>query len=294
MTYQEIQNKIVETFWSEGLKDWIARNNYVFEPDTLLRIAYKHAKNDTDALEWMKVFVQEVPETAEHAQLIIKWMDDCLEKFRTADENTIFQLKIDPDGDDDTLDYICATYDTCLDVIDQFYKKHTWWTESENACATIIKHRFLRPGDPIELHCDQHLTLGSGRKVDYIPKETTCEYGDCEYDCLECSRRCVTCSEDLFPEWIPDLSPVRYLHGKGSGYGCIISDGSDSWDGYIIPLDSGMFDDGLVNHIDFLDHEHIPMPDLEPISPTDLPDEFRRNYDAFVAYWKGLYPEQCT
>jgi hypothetical protein len=53
-----------------------------------------------------------------------------------------------------------------------------------------------------------------------------------------------------------------------------------------------MFEDDLKEHSDFLDHEHIRWPDVEPISPDDLPEEFRRNYDAFVTYWKRLYPEQ--
>ena len=55
---------------------------------------------------------------------------------------------------------------------------------------------------------------------------------------------------------------------------------------------SQMFENDLMEHVDFLDHEHIRWPDVEPISPDDLPEEFRRNYDAFVAYWKRLYPEQ--
>ena len=292
MTYQEIQNMIVDTFWSDALKVEIKRRNYVFPPDKLLSLAYKQAQNDTQALELMKLFADEVPEAADHARLVIAWMEDNLEKFRTVDKNTIFQVQIDPDGDDDTLDYICSTYETCLDVIDQFYRKSKWCKESENACATIIKHRFLRPGESIDLHRDQHLTLGPGRMIEYIPRETTCEYGECEFDCQDCSHPCVNSWADLFPEWVPDLSPVRYQRFKDVGYGCVLSVASTSWEGYVVPLDSGMFEDGLEEHSDFLDHDHIPWPNVEPISPDDLPEKFRRNYDAFVAYWKKLYPEQ--
>ena len=61
MTYQEIQNRIVDTFWSDALKAELKRRNYVFPPEKLLSLAYKQAKNDTQAMELMKLFADEVP-----------------------------------------------------------------------------------------------------------------------------------------------------------------------------------------------------------------------------------------
>ena len=63
MTYQEIQNRIVDTFWSDALKVELKRRNYVFPPEKLLSLAYKQAKNDTQAMEMMKLFAHEVPGT---------------------------------------------------------------------------------------------------------------------------------------------------------------------------------------------------------------------------------------
>ena len=58
MTYQEIQSRIVDTFWSDALKAELKRRNYVFPPEKLLSLAYKQAKNDTQAMELMKLFAQ--------------------------------------------------------------------------------------------------------------------------------------------------------------------------------------------------------------------------------------------
>lgn len=292
MTYQEIQDKIVSTFWSEGLKAEIARRNYVFPAEKLLCLAYKQAKNDNQAMEWMKLFAREVLQAADHALLVIQWMENCLAKFRTADENKIFEVRIDSDGTDDSIRYFCTTYDGCLDAIDQHYVEHAWDRETENACYTIIKHRILRPGDPIGRYQEQFAELGPGKVIAHIPTEMTCEYGECEGDCSDCPHPCVDCTEDLIPEWIPDLSPVRFLRFKEVRYGLVLSGGCDSWEAYIIPLESSMFEEGLEAYRDCLHHEHIRWPNVEPIEPDALPMELRKNYDGFVAFWKALYPNK--
>lgn len=296
MTYSEIQNSIVSTFWSRTLKQFIAQRGYVFPPEKLLCLAYKHTRNYTERLKLMKRFAGEVPEVADHARLVIAWMQKCLADFRKSDANTVFEIRIDPEGDEDTLDYVCATFDTCLDVIDQFYARygHTpWGRETENACYTILKKRVLQPGDSLNLHCEQTATLGPGKVITYVPTGMTCEYGSCEGDCEACDHICVDCAEELIPAFIPDLSPVRYrAFREGICFGCLLTDGSDSWDSYIVPLDSSMFQDGLEEYRHCLHHEHIPWPNVESISRSELPEDLRQNYETFVAFWKGLYPHK--
>ena len=45
MTYQEIQDQIVSTFWSEGLKKHIQETGFVFPPEDLLAVIYQHIKD---------------------------------------------------------------------------------------------------------------------------------------------------------------------------------------------------------------------------------------------------------
>ena len=295
MTYQEIQDTIVSSFWSRTLKEEIARRGYVFPPEKLLCLAYKQTGSYTERLQRMKLFVDHVPEAADHARRVIEWMEDRLEAFRASDEHTVFDLRIDPEGDDDTLDYSCADFNTCLDVIDQFYAHYgdtPWGRETENACYTINKKRILQPGDPLNLHDEQTATLGPGKVITHIPMGMTCEYGDCDGDCQDCPHPCVDSTEDLIPEWIPDLSPVRNRYFKEISYGCVLTDGSDSWEAYIIPLDSSMFRESLEEYRHSLHHEHISWPNVEVITPDELPEELRQNYETFVAFWKAQYPEK--
>lgn len=292
MTYQEIQDRIVSAFWSRTLKEEIARRGYVFPPEKLLGLAYKSAKTDAQRLERMKLFAGHIPETAEHARLVIRWMEDCLEQFKSAETGTVFEVRIDSDGTDDSIRYLCTTFDGCLDTIDQHYIKSTCDKETENACHSIIRHRVLRPGESIDRYEEQYAELGPGRILAHIPKGMTCEYGECEGDCQDCPHPCVDCTEDLIPEWIPDLSPVRYRWLRREGFGCVLSGGCDSWEAYIIPLDSSMFEEGLEEYRACLHHEHIPWPDVEVISPDELPEEQRKNYDAFLRFWKSQYPEK--
>ena len=295
MTYSEIQDQIVSNFWSEGLKKHIRDTGYVFPPEKLLCIAYKQTPNFTERLERMKLFADHVPGAADHARLVIAWMEGCLEAFRASGEHTIFEVRIAPDGDDDTLDYVCADFDTCLDTVRQFYATHPRFPESKNARAAIIKRRFLQSGDPIDLHWEEYGELGPGRVITHIPTGMTCEYGECDGDCRECPHPCVDCTEDLIPEWIPDLSPVRYLDISGAVcFGCILTDGSDAWDAYTIPLDSEMLREDLEKAWDFLDHEHIPWPNVDAIAPDELDVDLRRNYDAFVSFWKRQYPDKYS
>ena len=75
MTYSEIQDQIVSNFWSEGLKKHIRDTGYVFPPEKLLCIAYKQTPNFTERLERMKLFADHVPGAADHARLVIAWME---------------------------------------------------------------------------------------------------------------------------------------------------------------------------------------------------------------------------
>ena len=293
MTYQEIQDQIVSTFWSRTLKEEIASRGYVFPPEKLLCLAYKQTGSYTERLQRMKLFVDFVPEAADHALQVIKWMEGCLAAYRETDDHTVFEVRVDSDGTDDSIRYLCTTFDGCREVIVQHYAHCTWDKETDKACYTICKQRVLRPGEPITLYEEQYAELGPSGTIIHIPTGMTCEYGDCECDCQNCPHPCVDCTEDLIPEWIPDLSPVRYRDIRGEVcFGCVLSGGSDSWEAYIIPLTSGMFEDGLELHADFLDHEHVSWPNVEVITPDELPEDLRQNYDTFVAFWKAQYPEK--
>lgn len=293
MTYQQLQDKIVSAFWSEGLKKHIRETGYVFPPEKLLSLAYKHTSSFTERLDLMALFAETVPEVSDHAMLVIRWMEGRLREFREPDANTVFDLRIDPDGDDDTLDYLCGTFDTCLSVIDRFYEGHPWTKETDHSVYTIIKKRILQPGEPLDVHFELDCALGPGKVVTRVPMGMTCEFGDCEGDCACCEHICVEYGEALIPPFIPDLSAVRYRALQGDiCYGCVLTAGSDGWESYVIPLDSSMFEDDLEEHWHSLHHEHVPWPNVESVTPEELSEPLRKNYDTFIDFWKNKYPHK--
>lgn len=291
MTYQQIQDLIVASFWSETLKQEIARRGHIFPPKTLMCIAYKNAESYNERLRLMKMFVEYVPETSEQAALVIQWLEGCLTKLKAAEPGYIFELRIEDREDPEN--YICADFDTCLEMIDRFYEHYDWLQESESSRYSIVKRKLMHSGDEIDPSLETYCQVGPGKELLWIPTWMTCEYGECEGDCEECEHKCVDCCEDLIPEWIPDLSAVRYRDRNGEiCFGCILSAGNDSWEAYIIPTDSSMFDGDLEEAWHSLDHWHVKLPDVEQITPEDLPALHRKNYDTFVSFWKEKYPDQ--
>ena len=53
-----------------------------------------------------------------------------------------------------------------------------------------------------------------------------------------------------------------------------------------------MFRESLEEYRHSLHHEHISWPNVEVITPDELPEELRQNYETFVAFWKAQYPEK--
>lgn len=293
MTYQQLHDMITSRFWSETLKQEIAARKFLFSPEALMAIAYKYTKSYTEKLRLLVLFAEHVPEVAEHASLVIRWLEGCFEKLKAPAPGMVFEIQFDDDGDEEH--YICADFDTCLEKIDRFYEHYDWLRESEKSRYTVLKRRLLHTGDDLSSYDEGSCVIGPGKEIVYVSTGMTCEYGDCDGECEDCPHPCADNREDLIPSFIPDLSAVRYRDFADEiCFGCIITDGSDGWDDYIIPLDSSMFEEGLDEYRHSLHHEHVPIPDVEQISPDALPEPMRCNYETFVAFWKQQYPDKYT
>lgn len=282
MTYQQLQEKIVSRFWSEALKAQITRTNHQFSPKDLMGMIWKQTESMQERHELLRELAALCPELREHIGLVLAWEERNLSQFKELAPGEVFELQINDEPDEDAERILCADFDACLAMIDRYFAKYDWVKETSKTRYSIERRRLHTAADDLELSpssCD----LLPGKEVSRIWFGSSGEFADCG-DCVDCERRCIDSLEPEIPEFLPNLSPVRYLLQDQVCFGCSIALRTAGWEGYIIPLDSPMFDEPLD---DFLDHEHIPYPDIEPASIEDLPEPLRRNYKTLTTWWRA-------
>lgn len=293
MTYQQIQDRIVSTFWSEGLKTQIRETGYVFQPRALLGIAYNLPESRAERLANLRLLADHVPEVADHAKLVIEWQEKALADFKQLGPGEIFELEIIWKKDEESDRYFCANFDAAMEIIDRYWEYFDCRQENDTTVYNIIRRKLLNPGDEPDHISHENCELGPGKEVRYVFTGMDTEYGKCDNWCFECDKDCITVTDSLFPSFLPDLCAVRYRFEPDTiRYGVLLTDGSSGYEYYIVPLDSQMFREDLEESWGWLDHEHIVFADTDQISPDQLPDALRQNYDTFVAFWKSKYPEK--
>lgn len=286
MTYQQIQDKIVSTFWSEGLKAEIARRNFLFSPEDLLAVVYHHfeAFNERQALYAM--ISAHVPEVAERADQIAAWERKQLADFRILAPGEVYELRITDRPGEDRMDYLCTDFDACFDLIDRYYERYDWIKETSATRYSIAKRKIFTSGRTIEEDELGSCDLLPGKRIERLWYGSKSELPDCTGECFACEQNCIHNQEAEFPNFLPDKSPVRYRFDDGSVHlGITLGDMSNISLCYVIPLDGEMlsmrdFDQFCQGH----DHEHIPCPDVDLARREEIPDDLWENYEAFVAF----------
>lgn len=292
MTYQEIQNRIVSTFWSEGLKAQIREDGYMFTPRALLGIAYNLPEFYDERLRNLRLFADYVPEVADHAKRVIEWQEKALEDFKQLAPGEVFELEITWKADKEPDHFLCGSFEAALETIDRYWEYHDNRSETATTCYDIIRRKILNCGDEPDHISHENCHFGPGKKLRYVYTGMDTEYGECDSWCFECDRDCITNRDDLFPSLLPDLCAVCFRFTQDTiRYGVLLTDGSSGYEYYIVPLDSEMFNEDLENAWGWLDHQHVVFADADRVDRARLPEDLRKNYDTFVAFWKGKYPE---
>ena len=293
MTYQEIQDKIVYTFWSEGLKQQIKAEGYLFTPRALLGIAYNLPESYAQRLSNLRQLADHVPEVADQARRVIAWQEKALADFKILAPSEIFELEITWREDEEPDRYFCASFEAALEMIDRYWEYFDCRRENDTTGYNIIRRKLLNCGDEPDHISYENCELGPGKEVCHVYTGMDTEYGKCDSWCFECDKDCITVTDDLFPSFLPDLCAVRFRYAPNTiRYGVLLTDGSSGYEYYIVPLDSEMFQEDLEKSWGWLDHEHIVFADADRVEPDRLPEDQRKNYDTFVSFWKSKYPEK--
>lgn len=286
MTYQQLQDRIVSAFWSEGLKAEIARRDFVFPPMDLMAVVYQHTRAFEERLALLQLFADHVPEVAEYAAHVIAWERRKLEQIKTPAPGMVYELRISEENPTEWDDCLCADFDACLTVIDEYYKHYDWKKETPQTRYSIVCRKLLGPGDDLTNEVLGCCDLLPGKIIESVWFGAPGEFEGCTGSCWKCEHECLHNQEAVYPAFLPDKSPVRYRLPDGTvHFGLTLGDMSDLCLCYIIPLDSEMlaerdYEQFCLGH----DHEHIPCPDVDAVSREELPDALRANYDDFIAF----------
>lgn len=277
MNKQLLQQEIISCIWSTDLRNYIKEHNYMFSDAELLSIAYHVAPTYDERLRLLQLLADYAPDVSELAAQCIRFQRDCLEQFCQHRENEVYELCIKDDPDAYEERYLCASYQTALDMIDEFYREYDFAPEKDTVRYVIAKRRVLQPTDAFQEDELQECILGAGKVL--LSAEIWRDENDPKNEI-----------EDVeFPSFVPHLSAVRYRKGDGSICRGVCLAGNDfpADSCYVIPLESEMLQSrDYEKHLGYHWHEHIPGPDIEVLSLEDLTDAEKSDYLAFVQYWK--------
>ena len=286
MTYQQLQDKIVSAFWSEGLKAEIAKRNFIFPPKDLMAVVYQHTRAYEERLGLLQLFADHVSEVADYARHIISWERWKLEMIKTPTPGMVYELRISDETPAEWDDYLCADFDTCLSVIDGYYRRYSRRVEGPQTCYSIVCRKLLGSSDDLTTETLGCCDLLPGKIIESVWFGAPGEFEDCTGICWECPHECLHNQEAVYPAFLPDKSPVRYRLPDGTvHFGITLGDMTDGCLCYVIPLDSEMlakrdFGQFCLGH----DHEHIPFPDVDLARREEIPDDLWENYEAFVVF----------
>lgn len=290
MNYHQLQHEIISSFRSEDLKNRLEESRHVFNETELLGIVHHFAPNYHEYLRLLKLLVYHAEAVSEHAKRCIAWQEKKLMLFCQNHEHEVYELRIKTNPNACEERYLCANYNTALEMIDAFYKKYEC-EETTDSRYIIAKRKIMHSSSPFDEDNLGECILGAGKvliSVDLYSDET--ENGICCHYCMQCENPCVKNIEVYFPAFIPNQSVVRYLLPDGSThYGIHLSeDDLPSESCYIIPLDCEMLKNRNYDaHLKYQPHEHIPPPYVESFDFELLPIDLKENYCAFLQYLKN-------
>ena len=290
-----MKDTVLSLLPSRALREKIRAVGYEFTEQELLFILYEYAPTFDERVTLLERFAETAsPEIKKTVRLITAWQRRIFDAFRVLGEGEVYELHIKdtPDGYDET--YLCGSYEAALAYIDLFYKEYGTDQKGDSTRYRIEKRR-IYTGKPDEVFDEDYLAecvLDQHKRVltvDDHADRSPYGIGFCEkQECDTCQKLCIHDSNRVvFPNFVKNLDLVQFKDDKGAmRYGI-----NFQWDDSpadclcVDPLDSlAVRYHSFENAGD--DHDHPPLPLVEPASVEELSEEMRRDYLAFLEYLK--------
>ena len=286
-------NEIIELIPSADLKAKIKETNHQFKENELLQIIYRYAPTFDKRIDLLERFSSIVEaDVSALAKVYIKYEQENLSNFITADTGFVYELCIKDTPDSYEEKYICMSYNAALVCIDRFYEEYgdVGAKATEQSRYRIKKRKVFSEHDRFDEDLHAECVLGAGKIVLEVSDWRIPADCDSEVMCSECKEICPRRCDDLFfPCFVHNYAVIKYKNYKGSErFGvniCLGKCDGMAQELYVIPLDSPQIREHRID-VGNLDHVHIDLPTVTLSSPDDLDETTRKNYFDFVEYWR--------
>lgn len=209
-----------------------------------------------------------------------------LKAIQNDDTGYVYELHIKETPDSYDERYLCNSYQSALNMIDEFYKEYDS-DENESSRYEIVKRKIYDSRtDSFEEDFYGKCTLNYERKICevFYHKPNNSIY-DCDGFCFECDRLCIHNVSIKFPPFVGYKDLVRYIDYDGKvKFGVSLDEPEcQAEECYIIPLDCfALRYKNFEKAHDF--HEHTPYPQVERANVDELCDEEAEAYKAYLVY----------
>ena len=288
-----LHDHIVSIIPSSSLKEAIKATGFRLSDEGMAVTAFHYAPDFNSRLGMLKELEQRTAgELKAYIARLIDTQYRMYEEFMSDSDGSVFEvhIKISPDSYDER--YLCSTYHAALKMIPLFLHEYSC-IPNDSTRYTIVKRRIFS-AESGEVFSEDNLGEMvllpdlSVFSVNLYKYEHHAE--ECNGQCINCNRCCVSCYELLFPNFTNHGDVVSFSENISGTkeYGIVYHFGAqqDS-DCYIIPIDSYM-----VRYRDFENihnsHRHIPLPTVEKITVNELPDSLKEDYIACKAYFDEI------
>ena len=217
----------------------------------------------------------------------VEWLENKFDEFKRSSNDYIYELNIKETPETGVERFICKSFNSALDLIDEYYKIYDFEPDIK-AFYEIIKHKvFTGKIDEVRDFCGSCI-LDYQKNICEVTFSNEPDYYGCDGACFECEHQCITNINIKFPDFIKYKDLVKYQsYNKSIKYGiCLDEPECQGEDCYIIPLNCFAL---RYNNFDKANdfHEHIPFPYIEKAAEKDLSNEYKKIYREYLLYLDG-------
>lgn len=293
MDYKALHGEVVSHFPSRSYRNHLEQSGYLFAPDDLMAAIYRFVPLFEDRLRLLERLAELCPEVREQALAVVRWQRSIPERMKEPGPGAICHLSIFDTPEEEETEYLCANLPAAMEVISHHFSRYTLLTEEPYTRYTVTLKKVFWPGDEAPSGIFDRLAqcvFGPGKNLLRVYTfDFRDEFGRTWEE--QVAHKELISIDNLYPRipaWYSDGAPVRLEQEGKTVYAMAMDTGlllQRSEDLYLVVIDPA-----YPRHLDqetyeaHRDHIHACSPDVELLSPEELPPELQDSYWGLYEY----------
>jgi hypothetical protein len=293
MDYNALHREVVSHFPSRSYRKYLAESGYLFAPDDLMAAIYRFVPLFEDRLRLLERLAELCPEVREQAECVVRRQKEILRRLQNPEPGSVCHLSVYDVPDEEETEYLCSNLQAALEVISHHFSRYTLLTEESYTRYTVTLKKVFRPGDDAPRDIFDQLAqcvLGPGKKLLRVCAfDLRDEFGRTwEEQVAHPERLSIDHLYPRIPAWYSDGAPVRLEQDGKTVYAMAMVTGlvmNNAEDLYLVVIDPA-----FPRHLDqetyeaHRDHINACSPDVELLTPEELPPELQDSYWGLYEY----------